>query len=124
VKPEFMTWEIEYPTPKGLHHLGEVKKQFILWHKKDIVLNVSSPTMSHVHLEGAIEDGEVYSPNDDGDDGHGLEMPHSSQVLATTELTRHILLHLVRLSKGMMRCLNVLHLVRSSKGMMTCLNVL
>jgi hypothetical protein len=30
VKPDFMTWEIEHPTPEGLVHLGEVMKQFIL----------------------------------------------------------------------------------------------
>jgi hypothetical protein len=75
VKPNFMTWEIEHPTPEGLVHLGEVTKQFILWHKKDIVLNVSSPTPSDVHLERAVEDREVYS-SARGD--HMPEVAHSS----------------------------------------------
>jgi hypothetical protein len=51
VKPEFVTWNIDHPTPEGLCELGAVMKQFILWHKKDIVLNVSSPTPTDVHLE-------------------------------------------------------------------------
>jgi hypothetical protein len=51
VKPEFVTWKIDHPTPEGLRELGAVMKQFILWHKKDIVLNVSSPTPTDVHLE-------------------------------------------------------------------------
>ena len=40
MKPEFTTWRIEHTTPEGLVHL-EVMNQFILWHKKDIVLNVA-----------------------------------------------------------------------------------
>jgi hypothetical protein len=51
MKPEYMKYKIEHPTPEGLVHLGEVVKQFILWNKKDIALNVSSPTSSDVHLE-------------------------------------------------------------------------
>jgi hypothetical protein len=49
--------------------------QFILWHKKDIVLTVCSPTSSDVHLERVVGDGEVYSP---AHDDHTPEMPHSS----------------------------------------------
>ena len=30
VKPEFMTWKIEHPTPEGLVLLGDVMNQFIL----------------------------------------------------------------------------------------------
>jgi hypothetical protein len=67
-----MTWEIEHATHEGLGHLREVMKQFILWHKKDIVLNVCSPTLSDVHLEQVVEDGEAYSP------AHDDHMPHSS----------------------------------------------
>jgi hypothetical protein len=70
-----MTWEIEHATLEGLGHLGEVIKQFILWHKKDIVLNVCSPTPSDVHLEQVVEDGEAYSP---AHDDHTPNMPHSS----------------------------------------------
>jgi hypothetical protein len=33
VKPEFMTWKIEHPTPEGLVLLGDVMNQFILWHR-------------------------------------------------------------------------------------------
>jgi hypothetical protein len=50
-------------------------KQFILWHKKDIVLNVTSPTLSDVHLDRADQDGHVYSPAR-GDDM--TEVLHSS----------------------------------------------
>jgi len=64
VKPDFMTWEIEHPTPEGLVHLGEVMKQFILWHKKDIVVE-----------EQVVEDGEAYSS---ARDNHTPNLPHSS----------------------------------------------
>jgi hypothetical protein len=50
-------------------------KQFILWHKKDTVLNVASPTLSDVHLERVVEDGEVYSPTHDD---HRPQTTHSS----------------------------------------------
>jgi hypothetical protein len=49
--------------------------QFILWHKKDIVLTACSPAPTNVHLERAVEDGEIYSPARDDD---MPEMPHSS----------------------------------------------
>jgi hypothetical protein len=51
VKPKYMRHKIDHPTQEGLVHLEEVMKQFILWHKKDIILNVSLPTPSDVHLE-------------------------------------------------------------------------
>jgi hypothetical protein len=70
-----MNWEIDHETPEGLVRLGEVMKQFILWHKKDIVLNVCSPTPSDVHLEQAFEDGDAYSS---APDDHTSNMPHSS----------------------------------------------
>jgi len=73
VKPEFMTWKIEHPTPEGLVLLGDVMNQFILWHRRDIVLTESSPTPTEVHpLERPVEDGEVYSPAHDHDH-HTLE---------------------------------------------------
>jgi hypothetical protein len=62
------------PTPKGLDLLGDVMNQFILWHKKDILLNACSPTSTDVHLERVVEDGEVYSLACDDD---MPEMPHS-----------------------------------------------
>jgi hypothetical protein len=68
VKPEFMTWKIEHPTPEGLMLLGDIMNQFILWHKRDIVLTESSPTSTKLHpLERPIEDGKVYSPAYDHD---------------------------------------------------------
>jgi hypothetical protein len=51
VKPKFMTWKIEHPTPEGLVLLGDIMNQFILWHKRDIVLTTSSSTLTDVHLE-------------------------------------------------------------------------
>ncbi|XP_066392050.1 uncharacterized protein [Miscanthus floridulus] len=73
VKPEFMTWKIEHPTPEGLVLLGDVMNQFILWHRQDIVLIESSPTPTAVHpRERPVEDGEVYSPAHDHDH-HTLE---------------------------------------------------
>jgi hypothetical protein len=33
MKPKFMKWRIDYPTPEGLVLLGDIMKQFILWHK-------------------------------------------------------------------------------------------
>jgi hypothetical protein len=52
--------------------------QFILWHKRDIVLNASSPTLTDVHLERVVEDGEVFSLAHD----HTPERPHSSLTLS------------------------------------------
>jgi hypothetical protein len=75
VKPEFTTHKIDHPTREGIRELGLVTKQFILWYKKDIMLNVSSPTPSDVHLERVLEDGEVYSPSHED---HMHEMPHPS----------------------------------------------
>jgi hypothetical protein len=90
VKPVFMTWKIEHPTPEGLVLLGDIMNQFILWHRRDIVLTESSPTPTEVHpLERPVEDGEVYSPTHDHDhhtpetsppcteQGHD-DMPHPS----------------------------------------------
>ena len=74
-KPEFMQWRIDYATPKGLVLLGDVMGQFILWHKRDIILAVSSPPPPLSNLERVIEDGEIFSPSRDH---HILEMPHSS----------------------------------------------
>jgi hypothetical protein len=73
VKPEFMQWKIDHPTPEGLTLFREVMNQFILWHKRDIVLIASSPPVQH--LEGLFEEGELLSSSRD----HLLpEMPHSS----------------------------------------------
>ena len=44
VKPEFMQWRIDYATPEGLVLLRDVMGQFILWHKRDIILTASSPS--------------------------------------------------------------------------------
>jgi hypothetical protein len=49
--------------------------QFILWHKKDIVLTACSSTLTDVHLERVVEDEEVYSL---AYDDNMPEMPHSS----------------------------------------------
>jgi hypothetical protein len=75
VKPEFMTWKIEHPTPEGLVLLRDVMNQFILRHRRDIVLTESSPTPTEVHpLERPVEDEEVYSPAHD----HDHHMPETS----------------------------------------------
>ena len=71
MKPKFMQWKIDYPTPEGLGLLREVMNQFILWHKRDIVLTASSPPVQY--LEGLLEEGEILSPSHD----HVPEMPHS-----------------------------------------------
>jgi hypothetical protein len=83
-----MRHKIDHPTQEGLVHLGEVMKQFILWHKKDIILNVSSPTPSDVHLERVVEDGGVYSP---ARDDHMPHTPHSSPTpsMPHTSPARH-----------------------------------
>jgi hypothetical protein len=94
VKPEFMKWKIEHPTPEGLDLLGDVMSQFILWHKKDNVLTACLPTSSDVHLKRVVEDGD--SPVHDD---HTPKMPHSSRILATT---CHSLLQLAP-SKGLTR---------------------
>jgi hypothetical protein len=75
VKLEFRTWKIDHPTPEGLDLLGDVVNQFILWHKKDIVLTDCSSTSTDVHLERVVEDGEVYSS---ARDNNMSEMLHSS----------------------------------------------
>jgi hypothetical protein len=75
VKPEFVTWKIDHPTPEGLVLLGDIMNQFILWHKQDIVLTASSPTLTDLHLERVVEDGEVFSL---ARYHHTPEMPHSS----------------------------------------------
>jgi hypothetical protein len=73
VKPEFMQWPIDHPTPDGQRFLGEVMNQFILWHKKDIVLDASSPPGVE-QVVGVVEEGEILSPSRD----HLPEMPQSS----------------------------------------------
>jgi hypothetical protein len=54
VKPGFMQWKIDYPTPEGLELLREIMNQFILWHKRDIILTACSPPVQC--LEGALEE--------------------------------------------------------------------
>ena len=73
VKPNFTQWPIDHPTPDGQHMLGEVLKQFILWHKKDIVLNVTSPPPIDQDF-GMIEEGQILSPVRE-DEPHSTMMP-------------------------------------------------
>ena len=73
VKPEFVQWSIDYPTPDEQQLLEEVMNQFILWHKQDIILIASLPPVQR--LEGVLEDGEILSPSCDH---HLPEMPQSS----------------------------------------------
>ena len=75
VKPEFMQWRIDYATPEGLVLLGDVMGQFILWHKRDIILTASSSPPSFPNLERVVDDGEIFSPSRDH---HIPKMPHSS----------------------------------------------
>ena len=49
--------------------------QFILWHKRDIILTASSPPLPLSNLERVVEVGEIFSPSRDD---HIPEMPHSS----------------------------------------------
>ena len=51
MKPEFMQWRIDYATLEGLVLLGNVMGQFILWHKRDIILTASSPPPPLPNLE-------------------------------------------------------------------------
>ena len=73
VKLEFMQWRIDYPTPDGQQLLREVMNQFILWHKRDIVLTASSSPIQR--LEGVVEEGEVLLSSHDH---HLPKLPHSS----------------------------------------------
>ena len=75
MKPEFMKWRIDYATLEGLVLLGDVMWQFILWHKRDIILTASSPPPPLSNLERVVEDGEKFSPSRDH---HIPEVPHSS----------------------------------------------
>jgi hypothetical protein len=50
--------------------LRDVMGQFILWHKRDIILIASSPPPHLSNLERVVEDEEIFSPSH--------EMPHSS----------------------------------------------
>ena len=77
MKPEFLQWRIDYPTPDGQQLLGGVMNQFILWHKRDIVLTASSPPVQC--LEGLFEEGELLSPSHEH---HLPEMAHSSPPLS------------------------------------------
>ena len=70
-----MQWRIDYATPEGLVLLGDVIGQFILWHKRDIILTASSPPPPFPNLEQVVEAGEIFSPSRDH---HIPEMPHSS----------------------------------------------
>ena len=63
VKPKFVQWSIDYPTPDEQQLLEEVMNQFILWHKLYIILTASSPPVQR--LEGVLEDGEILSPSRD-----------------------------------------------------------
>ena len=40
VMPEFIQWKIDHVTPEGIELLREVMNQFILWHKRDIILRL------------------------------------------------------------------------------------
>ena len=60
MKPEFMQWRIDYGTPEGLVLLKDIMGQFILWHKRDIILTASSPHPPLSNLERVIEVGEIF----------------------------------------------------------------
>ena len=55
VKSEFMQWRIDYTTPEGLVLLRDVMGQFILWHKQDTILTISSPHPPLPNLERVVE---------------------------------------------------------------------
>ena len=75
MKPEFMQWRIDYATLEGLVLLGDIMGQFILWHKRDIILTTSSPPPPLPNLERVVEVREIFSPSRNH---HIPEMPHSS----------------------------------------------
>ena len=75
VKPEFMQWRIDYATSEGLVLLRDVMGQFILWHKRDIILTASLPPPPLPNLERVVEVGEIFSPSRDP---HIPKTPHSS----------------------------------------------
>ena len=75
MKPEFKQWRINYATPEGLVLLRDVMGQFILWHKRDIILTASSPPPPLSNLEQVVEVGEIFSLSCDY---HIPKMPHSS----------------------------------------------
>lgn len=65
VKPEFSQWRIDFPTPEGLQILGEVVNQFVLWHKRDIILTtITSPVQTPLRMEG-VHEGEIQTPHHD-----------------------------------------------------------
>ena len=74
VKPKFMQWRIDCATPKGLVLLGDVMWQFILWHKRDIILTASSPPPPLPNLERVVEVREIFSLSRNY---HIHKMPHS-----------------------------------------------
>ena len=55
--------------------LGDVMGQFILWHKRDIILTASSPPPPLPNLQRVVEVGEIFLPSHDH---HIPKMPHSS----------------------------------------------
>ena len=59
--------------------LLDVMEQFILWHKRDIILTASSPPPRLSNLERVVEDREIFSSSCDH---HIPEMPHSSPPLS------------------------------------------
>nr|TKW32130.1 LOW QUALITY PROTEIN: hypothetical protein SEVIR_2G149500v2 [Setaria viridis] len=84
VKPEYSQWRIDYPTPEGLSLLGEVVNQFVLWHKRDIILTTRTPSMqTSLLLEGVYEEREIQTPPYDH---HMPEMPQSSPPPLPTPL--------------------------------------
>jgi hypothetical protein len=119
MKPEFMQWKIDHPTPERLTLLREVMNQFILWHKRDIVLTASSPHVQR--LEGLLRRGRYFH-----------------HLMTTTCLRCHILPYLLAsmcmrchslchslprlLTSTCLRCHSLLRLIRS-KGLLasTCL---
>ena len=118
VNPNYISWEIEYPTPEGLVKLGDVINQFILWHKKDIVLNVSSPTLSEVHMQLDDQRGDVYSPA--RGDHMTDEVPHSSQTPrdhVPEEKQTSPARHTEQVSEGMPQCSPAHHIEQGHDDM-------
>ena len=60
---------------RGASVTRDVMGQFILWHKRDIILTASLPPLPLSNLERVVEDGEIFSPYRDH---HIPKMPHSS----------------------------------------------
>jgi hypothetical protein len=79
VKAEYKNWKIDIPTDEGLSLLGQCEGQFILWYKKDIVLDDAAQAADKTlqRLDALLE--EITDPEE------VLALPGPPQSLAHAE---------------------------------------